>query len=132
MLCGNPNRSWHAGEGVAYRFAHFLRQFRREQGADLVPAAGLRGPVVITIKGGQFTHALGSEVPLAPQLLASLAEAWLGVTVGNDPELASKQLRSEPFTLRAAVAEGIDCSGCVGLSQLDAKALAGKSVNKHV
>ncbi|MBI5609577.1 MAG: proprotein convertase P-domain-containing protein [Deltaproteobacteria bacterium] len=88
-------------------------------------AAWKEGPLAVTVKNGQFSLALGAATPLSAQLLGSLSQVWLGVTVGPDPELPRKQLQSVPFSLRAALAEGLDCSGCVGLSHLDSKVLAG-------
>ncbi|MBI5610483.1 MAG: hypothetical protein HY902_16515 [Deltaproteobacteria bacterium] len=82
------------------------------------------GPLVVTVKYGQFALDLGSTTPLTPALLASLPEAWLGVTVGNDPELQRKRLSSVVYALRAGQAEGVDCSGCIGAAQLDPKLLA--------
>ncbi len=83
------------------------------------------GPFKVTVAKGLFAASLGLQSPLSAQTLATLPQAWLGVTVGTDPELPRKQVLSVPFSLRAAVAEGLDCSGCVGMGQLDPKALAG-------
>ncbi|MBM4345290.1 MAG: proprotein convertase P-domain-containing protein [Deltaproteobacteria bacterium] len=82
------------------------------------------GPFKVTVAKGFFAASLGQQTPLSAQTLAALPQAWLGVTVGTDPELPRKQLLSVPFSLRAAVAEGLDCSGCVGIGQIDPKALA--------
>ncbi|MSP93561.1 MAG: DUF4215 domain-containing protein [Myxococcales bacterium] len=82
------------------------------------------GPVTLAVKGGSFGHALGSQQPLSAQVLAGQKSVWLGVAVGGNPELPRKAVAAVPFTLRAAVAEGVDCSGCVGLSQLAADVLA--------
>lgn len=87
-------------------------------------SAWKEGPIVVTVKSGQFSAALGAVNPIPQAALATLAEAWLGVAVGNDPELPRKTLGSVAFALRAAKAEGIDCSGCIGAGQLDPKALA--------
>jgi subtilisin-like proprotein convertase family protein len=82
------------------------------------------GPVTLTVKSGQFVHALGSKTALTQQVLATAgAQSFLGVRVGIDPEFARKPLNSVTTALRAAVAENIDCSGCIGLGQLDATAL---------
>ena len=88
-------------------------------------AAWKEGPVVVTVKGGQFTVNLGATVPIAPSALAALAQTWLGITVGADPELPRKGLGSTAFALRSAIAEGLDCSGCIGTELLDPKMLAG-------
>ncbi len=83
------------------------------------------GPVSVTVKSGQFSLSVGATTPLSAQLLGSLSQVWLGVGVAQDPELPRKQLQSVPFSLRAALAEGVDCTGCIGLTQLDSKLLAG-------
>ncbi|MFZ4580580.1 MAG: proprotein convertase P-domain-containing protein [Myxococcota bacterium] len=79
------------------------------------------GPVTVKVAAGQFSYALGSGVALKPADLAT--GAWLGMKIGQDPELARKPLHSVAYALRAAVAEGLSCTGCVGASQLDATAL---------
>ena len=98
--------------------------FRLYADKTTATAAWKEGPFIVSIKGGQFSLALGAEVPLTPQALGSLNEVWLGVVVGNDPELPRKQLRSVPFSLRATTAENLDCSGCVGAGHLDPKLLS--------
>jgi subtilisin-like proprotein convertase family protein len=87
-------------------------------------AAWTEGPVEIAVAGGQFTHALGSVKPLDPKLFAALPQAWIGVKIDADPELPRKATLAVPFALRTALAEGLDCSGCVTLANLDAEALA--------
>jgi subtilisin-like proprotein convertase family protein len=79
------------------------------------------GPVTVKVAAGQFSYALGSGVALKPADLTT--GAWLGMKIGQDPELARKPLHSVAYALRAAVAEGLSCTGCVGASQLDAAAL---------
>jgi subtilisin-like proprotein convertase family protein len=79
------------------------------------------GPVTVKVAAGQFSYALGSGVALKPADLTT--GAWLGMKVGQDPELARKPLHSVTYALRAAVAEGLSCTACVGASQLDAAAL---------
>ncbi len=71
------------------------------------------GPVDVEVKNGQFSHVAGSVQPLTPTVLAGLQTAWLSVQVGPDPALPRKSLASVPYSLRAAMAEGLDCSGCV-------------------
>ena len=79
------------------------------------------GPVTVKVAAGQFSYALGTGVALKPADLTT--GAWLGMKIGQDPELARKPLHSVAYALRAAVAEGLSCTGCVGASQLDATAL---------
>ena len=73
----------------------------------------------LAVKGGVFRHALGSVKALDPKLLAS-GSVWLGLRVGGDPELARSQFHGVPFALRAAVADGLACTGCVSLAALKA------------
>ncbi len=77
----------------------------------------------LNVTAGGFSYALGSKTPLDAPVTGS-ANLWLGVQVGADPELSRKQLLSVAYALRSAVAEGVDCSGCIGLAQIDPKALA--------
>ncbi len=79
------------------------------------------GPVTLKVAAGQFSYALGTATPLKASDLTT--GAWLGMKLGQDPELARKPLHSVAFALRTAVAEGLACSGCVGATQLDAAAL---------
>ncbi len=85
-------------------------------------AVWTEGGVTVATKGGQFSYALGSKTPLSAAVL-SLPKAWIGVQIGTDPELARKAMTSVPYALRAAVADGVDCSGCVQAGQLDAAVL---------
>ncbi|MFZ4580619.1 MAG: proprotein convertase P-domain-containing protein [Myxococcota bacterium] len=79
------------------------------------------GPVTVKVAAGQFSYALGTATPLKAADLT--AGAWLGMKIGQDPELARKPLHSVAYALRAAVAEGLSCTGCVGADQLDAAVL---------
>ena len=103
----------------------YLIAFAIYEGEKAGAPAWKEGPFKVTVKGGLFATLLGLATPLTAQTLAALPQAWLGVTVGTDPELPRKQLTAVPYTLRAAIAEGIDCSGCVGIGHLDPKALVG-------
>lgn len=79
----------------------------------------------VGVKGGTFAYLLGTATPLDPTVLANLPAVYLGLAVGSDPELPRKPLSSVPFSMRAGLAEGLDCTGCVALGQLDPKILAG-------
>jgi subtilisin-like proprotein convertase family protein len=83
----------------------------------------LEGPVDVTVKGGGFNLKLGNTIPLSPLLLAGVQGGWLGVQVGQDPELPRRQLGSVFHALRAGVAEGLACTGCVTEAMLDPGAL---------
>jgi subtilisin-like proprotein convertase family protein len=77
----------------------------------------------IAVKGGGFSYQLGSATPLSPATLAGLPSVFLGIAVESDPEMTRKPMSSVPFSLRAGLAEGLDCTGCVTLNQLDPKVL---------
>jgi subtilisin-like proprotein convertase family protein len=82
------------------------------------------GPLTVTAKGGHFSFALGTQKPLNPATLADASSLWLGVTIGSDPELPRKPLHAVPFAVRAGVASGLACSGCVTAGHLDPQVLA--------
>ncbi len=83
------------------------------------------GPLLAVSKNGVFSITLGDQAALTANVMSQLgSSAWLGVKVEPDPELARVPLRSVAFALRASVAEGLDCSGCIGAAQVDAKLLA--------
>ncbi len=82
------------------------------------------GPVGITVKSGSFQYNLGTKTPLTAAALSGLATAYVTMKVESDPELPRVPMTSVVYALRAAVAEGIECSGCVGASALDPQALA--------
>ncbi len=79
----------------------------------------------VAVKNGTFSWQLDSVNALAPSLLANQPTIFVGVSVGDDPELPRLPLTSTPFALRASLAEGVDCTGCVTLQQIDPKALQG-------
>ena len=78
----------------------------------------------VAVKAGQFALMIGEKTAIAPKTAAA-GTLWLGVAVGGEPELPRRPLGSVAFALRTNVAEGLDCSGCVGSAQLDAAALTG-------
>jgi subtilisin-like proprotein convertase family protein len=79
------------------------------------------GPTTVAVKGGGFQAALGAKTPLTPAV--AVGDRWLQVQVGTDPALPSVPLRSQMFALRAGIADGLECSGCIKVSQIDAAAL---------
>ncbi len=78
--------------------------------------------VSVIAKGGQFSYTLGSKTPLSAAAL-NLQTAYMGMQVGTDPELPRKPLGTSLFALRAAVAESLECSGCLKAGALDAGVL---------
>jgi subtilisin-like proprotein convertase family protein len=80
--------------------------------------------VVVGVQGGVFSQVLGTAVALKAETLAGLSQVWFSVTVEGDPELPRRPLASVPFSLRAGLAEGLDCTGCVTMAMLDPSVLA--------
>ncbi len=80
------------------------------------------GPVQVAVKSGEFAYILGSTKALSAAVLSGTG-LYMSMQIGTDPELPRKPLGSEAFAFRAAVAEGLECSGCVKGSMLDAAAL---------
>lgn len=78
--------------------------------------------LLAAVKGGAFRLTLGLSKPLNGKLLAD--HPFIGIGIVGEPELPRRPLYSVPFALRAAGAEGLDCSGCLGAAQFDAKFLA--------
>jgi len=95
-------------------YAMTFAVYPAEQGGT---ALWQEGPVDVKVKNGQFSHALGSVTPLKPTTLPG--GGWLGLKVAQDPELTRRPLHSVTHSLRAGIAEGLDCSGCVTALQLD-------------
>jgi subtilisin-like proprotein convertase family protein len=81
------------------------------------------GPVTVGVQGGQFTRLLGTIEALPFQ--ASGGDLWFAVTIANEPELPPQLLVSTPFSHRAGIAEGVDCSGCITAQHLAPKVLDG-------
>ncbi|MEY3015633.1 MAG: hypothetical protein RIT45_4368 [Pseudomonadota bacterium] len=65
----------------------------------------------VKVVGGRFVVALGAKSALDPKVFG--IALWLGVQVGAEPELPRQPLRATPLAMRAALAEGLDCVGCV-------------------
>ncbi|MCO4762392.1 MAG: hypothetical protein KC502_12855 [Myxococcales bacterium] len=67
----------------------------------------------VTVKGGRFSHVLGTSKPLSGNILGALGQAWLGIQIGSDPELPRTRLHTTLYAAVAARAESLACSGCV-------------------
>ena len=76
-------------------------------------AAWTEGPLKVEVKGGRFTHALGSGKPLSAAVLDQLSVGWLSMKIGTDPELPRQRLRSVAYALLADTAKALACSGCI-------------------
>ncbi|MBI5610945.1 MAG: proprotein convertase P-domain-containing protein, partial [Deltaproteobacteria bacterium] len=97
-----------------------LRLYGQEVGGT---AGWQEGPLDVVVKSGQFSLIAGAKTPLTSAVLAGLATPFVGIQVGNDPELPRRPLQSIAYALRAGVAEGLDCSGCIAAKNLDAAVL---------
>ena len=75
----------------------------------------------LTLSGGHFSHTLGTIKPISGATVAG--ERWLQIQVNSEPPMAAVPFRSVWSALRAEVADSLECSGCIGASQLDPKAL---------
>jgi cysteine-rich repeat protein len=84
----------------------------------------VEGTQPVVVKGGLFSHLLGDKKPLDPKLFAQANEVWFGMQIQGEPELPRRRLLAVPLALRTALAEGLDCSGCVKLAHLDPGLLA--------
>ena len=83
--------------------------------------------LAVPVKAGLFSVELGSSDPtkkLDDGLFAAAANKaarWVGVAVGADPEMSRVQFRAQPYAVRArfaALAMGLQCSGCVKVAQV--------------
>ena len=77
----------------------------------------------MNVAGGVFALALGEgENPMDATALGGPGQtAWVGVTIGADPELERAPLRPVPhavYAAHAAEAAKLQCSGCVGSAEL--------------
>jgi subtilisin-like proprotein convertase family protein len=81
--------------------------------------------VGVEVSSGAWKYALGTAQPLDPGVVEASKGGWLGLQVGNEAELSRTAVQSAPFALRAQVAEGLQCSGCVTAAMIDPGALAG-------
>ncbi|MBI5611092.1 MAG: hypothetical protein HY902_19625 [Deltaproteobacteria bacterium] len=80
------------------------------------------GPVAVSVKNGQMAYLMGSKTPLSAAAL-SLTTPYLSMQIGTDPELARQPLGASLYALRASVAEGLDCSGCIKSAMIDSGVL---------
>ncbi|MFZ4579170.1 MAG: proprotein convertase P-domain-containing protein [Myxococcota bacterium] len=76
------------------------------------------GPVDIAVKNGVYSYAIGSKTPLTADALANMATPFLSMKVESDPEFSRQAIASVPFSMRASLAESLDCSGCIKTSHL--------------
>ena len=76
------------------------------------------GPVKVKVSGGRFAYLLGSGKALDSQSLSKLADPWIGVTVGKDPELPRVAIGGSLWASVASTATSVSCTGCVSVAAL--------------
>ena len=76
--------------------------------------------IKLTVAKGEFWHALGSVTPFPAGVFEAKTGLWLGVQVGAEEEMPRKIVHTAAYARRAAIAEGLACTGCVSLSALKA------------
>lgn len=91
----------------------FAMDFALYSGAEGGEAVWEESWPEVVVSGGVFHVLLGSQVPLTPEIFAPGA-LWLGMRVEGEPELERRPLGTAPYASYAAMAAGLDCSGCVG------------------
>ena len=89
----------------------------------------------LSVQDGTFQFALGSGKALPVAMVDSAKTGWLGIVVGNEPELPRSPFHAAPFAIRAAISQDVDfpyagsltkggpakdlaCTGCVSLQEL--------------
>ncbi|MSQ83025.1 MAG: DUF4215 domain-containing protein [Myxococcales bacterium] len=77
--------------------------------------------IKVAVKNGHFGHGLGSIKALGAGSIG--ADRWLEIQIGAEPALPPVPIRSVMAALRAGIAEGLDCSGCIEAAHIDVKAL---------
>jgi subtilisin-like proprotein convertase family protein len=113
-----------AGGGAAPDGGYSLT-FALYTAEDAPLAQWTEGPVVVQVKNGLFSYSLGTTKELPAAVFGQLANPWIGVKIANDPEMPRRSLGSVPYALRSAVAESLECTGCVTAGQLSPQALSG-------
>lgn len=109
--------------GGAVADGNYAMTFLLYKDAEGGSAYWSEGPAQVAVKNGALSYVLGTTTPLTASAVA--AGAWVAIKVGADPEMQRRLLRSVPYALRAGVAEGLDCSGCVTVGMINSEVLAG-------
>ncbi len=80
------------------------------------------GPIQVKVTGGRFAWTIGGDGKLGAA--AEAAEFWAekglraSIQIGSEPELGPFDLHSSISALRARMAEGLQCTGCVSANHL--------------
>ena len=98
-----------------------LRLYKQQVGGSVL---WQEGPLAVAVEGGVFSVAAGEAVLVNSTIFSNGPELWLSIQVDADPEMPRQPLRSVPFALRAGLADGLQCSGCVTTGMLDAAVLS--------
>ncbi len=80
------------------------------------------GSVEIELVAGAFHHELGAAKPLGGAV-DTADSLWLGVTVGAYPELPRVAVGAVLRARRAAIADGVVCTGCITTAHVAAGAI---------
>ena len=67
----------------------------------------------VELRGGMFAVQLGAGKPLPTTTFTTPKPRFIGVAVGNDPELPRVPLTAVPTAAYAYIAAGLECVGCV-------------------
>ncbi|MSP90323.1 MAG: hypothetical protein EXR79_00730 [Myxococcales bacterium] len=82
----------------------------------------------VVVSGGFFAFDLGSATPIDDKLLLAGTPLWVGLQIGGDDELARVPMGGVPRAWHAAMAAGLDCSGCVTGTHLATGAVGSQHV----
>lgn len=82
----------------------------------------------VIVLDGIYSYQLGDSTPFSPMLFEN-ANLWLGITVGNDPEIRPRtRLTSVPFSHRALVADSARKVGWSDISSVPSDVADGDDV----
>jgi len=82
--------------------------------SDPLPQSQITG-IALSISDGVFSFNI---VPPSPTPFLQGAPRWVGIKLGNEPEMTRVSIGEVPYAARARVASGLECSGCVTTEQL--------------
>ena len=109
-----------AANGAAVADGNYALTFSLFAAASGGQAFWSEAAPAVAVKGGAFRHALGSIKALNPSVLGTPAQVWLAIQVANEPELGRSRVHAGAFARRAAIAQEVQCTGCVSVLALKA------------
>jgi hypothetical protein len=80
----------------------------------------------IDAAGGVFTAELGGQTALDENVFRSQSSLWLELEVDGDVLAPRLAIDSVPWALYANRAAGLECTGCVGSTQIDSTTIQGR------